>query len=71
MSELKIELKRSIRQIYKDTNKEDIRFEVVFNPENVDDALKLKELEEVRRDNQKDGFYSDKWEDNKFIMLLS
>lgn len=68
---MEIELKRSIRKIYKDTKKEDIKFEVVFNPESVDDALRLKELEEVRRNNEKDGFYKDKWEDKKFIILLS
>ena len=71
MSELKFELNRSIRRVYKDTNKEDIEFEIIFTPENVEETLKLKELEEVRRDNEKDGFYNDKWEDNKFIITLS
>lgn len=71
MSELKIELKRSIRRVFKDTNKEDIQFEIIFMPENVEETLKLKELEEVRRDNEKDGFYNDEWENNKFIIILS
>jgi len=68
---LKIELKRSIRKIYKDTKKEDIKFEVVFKPETVEDALELKELEEERRKAQKDGYYSDKWKGSIFIILLS
>lgn len=71
MNELKIELRKSIRQIYKDTKKEDIRFEVVFIPENVEDTLKLKELEEIRKEMQIDGSYNDEWKESKFIILLS
>jgi len=71
VSELKFELNRSIRRVFKDTNEEDIKFEIIIMPENVEETLKLKELEEVRRDNEKDGFYNDKWEDNKFIITLS
>lgn len=68
---LKIELKRSVRKVWEDTKKEDIQFEVVFTPENVDDTLLLKELEDLRKDGQKDGYYNDKWEEKKFIILLS
>ena len=69
--EMKMELKRSIRKIFKDTKKEDVKFEVIFCPETVEDTLKLKELEFIRRNKQRDGFYQDKWEEMKFIILLS
>ena len=68
---MKIELKRSVRKIFTDTNKEDVEFNIIFTPENVEEALKLKELEEVREDMKKDGYYNDEWEDQKFIISLS
>lgn len=68
---MKFELKRSVRQIFTDTNREDIKFEIIFTPENVEEALKLKELEKVRKDMEKDGFYNDEWKATKFVIILS
>lgn len=68
---MKFELKRSVRKIFKDTKKEDIEFKMIFTPENVEDTLKLKELEEERRYMKTDGFYNDKWEDKTFVIFLS
>ena len=67
---MKTKLLRSVRKIYKDTKEEDVEFEIIFTPENVEETLKLKELEEIRRE-QRDGYYNDKWEDKKFIISLS
>jgi len=68
---MKIELKREVRRIFTDTKEEDIEFSLIFTPEDVKETLELKELEKVRRDMAKDGFYNDKWGDMKFIILLS
>lgn len=68
---MKIELNRTVRRIFTDTNKEDIKFEIIFTPENVEEALKLKELEQVRKYMMTDGFYNDEWRDKKFVILLS
>ena len=68
---MKIELKRSVRKIFKDTNVEDISFKIIFTPEDVKETLELKELEKIRYDEKRDGYYNDKWEGITFIILLS
>ena len=65
---MKIELIRSVRRIFENTKEEDIEFEIIFTPENVEEALKLKELEEIRK--EKIDYYDDKWKDKKFIISL-
>ena len=68
---MKIELLRSVRRIYENTKEEDIEFEITFTPENVEETLKLKELEEIRKKEERNGYYNNKWIIKKFIISLS